>query len=547
MALLFIIALAIGLGVSKVSAATETIVNTDGGSVMGFKQDDSFVFKGIPYAKPPIGELRWTSPRACKEGDCWDGILEATDFGAICPQYEFGTKVVRGTENCLFLNVWTPDLRPEMKRPVLFYIHGGFLTEGSGTMFGQPTPELVKAMDIVAVSFNYRLNAFGFLALDALALDSPTNTSGNYGFMDQIMALKWVRKNIEKFGGDPDRITLLGQSSGGTSELALLASPLAKGLFHRAVVMSGSPVFNKSSSDAAKDNEVFLKKAKCTSQSLADIKACLYRLSPEAVLQAIPWNTYPYWAMRDQNAFPTPGLFDGAVATVDGYVVPLPPIKAMAERIGVNDVPIMIGNTAQETDYFPPKDFSKSTIEEFKNYSRKKLLKFMSSADVDKILAMYVKNNSHHSPKLYYSDMVSDMRVICPTDLVAKNATSGLKSDVYRYIVTNRPSKPVQIPLKGAPPRPYAFHVWDLESFFGLPNNFMEYNPSNRDKSFMKDLRREIGSFMQTGKVESAAWKSYPENTALFTNHGLKVVPSYHKEECQFWMSRGFFSYAWIN
>lgn len=173
-----------------------------------------------------------------------------TLVGSICAQQDvLGTtgdaQSVLGSEDCLFVNVWTPKERPKGKLlPVLVFIHGGFLLYLSGNWKGlHPTPEMVVDMNIVGVSFNYRLNAFGFLALRSLADASSTNMSGNYGFMDQIFALKWVKTNIEKFGGDPNSVTLMGSSSGGTSELGLLASSSAAGLCHRAILMSASAVF----------------------------------------------------------------------------------------------------------------------------------------------------------------------------------------------------------------------------------------------------------------------------------------------------------------
>jgi len=141
--------------------------------------------------------------------------------------------VIAGNEDCLFISVWSPKERPDGQLlPVLVFIHAGFLLYLSGNWQGlHPSPEMVVDMNIVGVSFNYRLNAFGFLALNSLANASSSNTSGNYGFMDQILALEWVQTNIEKFGGDPTSVTLMGSSSGGTSELALLASPKGRGTF----------------------------------------------------------------------------------------------------------------------------------------------------------------------------------------------------------------------------------------------------------------------------------------------------------------------------
>ena len=288
-------------------------VKIQAGAVRGLQEGDAIAFKGIPYAKPPSGKLRWKPPVSCEENNCWTGTLNAGQFGSICAQQDVlsttsDAQSVLGSEDCLFVNVWTPKERPKGKLlPVLVFIHGGFLLYLSGNWKGiHPTPEMVVDMNIVGVSFNYRLNAFGFLALPSLAEASSTNTSGNYGFMDQMLALKWVKTNIEKFGGDPNSVTLLGSSSGGTSVLGLLASPSATGLFHRAILMSASAIFNKSWEDAARDNEVFLRNASCLrNNNHTAVRDCLYKLTPRQIQDAIPWNDYPNWRMNDLLELPT--------------------------------------------------------------------------------------------------------------------------------------------------------------------------------------------------------------------------------------------------
>ena len=259
------------------------------GLVRGRHEGKALVFKGIPYAEPSVGKRRWQPSVPCAKNTCWREAFDAGEFGSICAQQDLlGTtgnaENVIGSEDCLFVNVWTPNDRPQGKLlPVLVFIHGGFLLYLSGNWKGfHPSSEMVVDMNIVGVSFNYRLNAFGFLALQSLADDAHQNSSGNYGFMDQILALKWVRANIEKFGGDPNSVTLMGSSSGGTSVLALLASPSAGGgLFHRAILMSASAVFNKTWEDAAKDNKLFLRKASCKRNDTSEAeRECLYELSP---------------------------------------------------------------------------------------------------------------------------------------------------------------------------------------------------------------------------------------------------------------------------
>uniref|UniRef100_A0A8C5N022 Carboxylic ester hydrolase n=1 Tax=Leptobrachium leishanense TaxID=445787 RepID=A0A8C5N022_9ANUR len=187
---------------------------TECGKVRGHHCGKAYMFKGIPYASPPTGNLRWRPPQ---KPTCWNTTRNATEFGSVCAQVQpFGENgTVTGSEDCLFVNIWTPSLDRDAKLPVMFWIHGGFLHMLSGSEPGySPTEELAENSPVVHVSFNYRLNAFGFMALELFREGSPTNTSGNYGFMDQLAALQWVRDNIRYFGGDPDKVTIYGQSSG---------------------------------------------------------------------------------------------------------------------------------------------------------------------------------------------------------------------------------------------------------------------------------------------------------------------------------------------
>lgn len=191
----------------------DPVVNTDCGAVQGISSSQSgpYSFRGIPYASPPINTLRWRPPEAISKANdnCWNGTLSATQFGSACFQMRpNGTATsFTGSEDCLYLNVWTPSLNPAAKLPVAVWIHGGFLEFGDGnTKDFSPTAKLSQETNTVYVSMNYRLHAFGFMALKMLADNSHTNTSGNYGFMDQIEALMWVNRNIEKFGGDKNQV-----------------------------------------------------------------------------------------------------------------------------------------------------------------------------------------------------------------------------------------------------------------------------------------------------------------------------------------------------
>lgn len=215
------------------------IVKLSGGAVSGTRTPTGAVFKGIAYAAPPVGPLRWQSPRA---PHAWKGVRPAAVFGAPCAQAPLrGMTVISDAsrEDCLYLNVWTPQVASVAKRPVVVWIHGGGFINGMGS---SPTydGERFAAQGVILVTLNYRLGAFGFLAHPALAAESPHVSSGNYGLEDQIAALRWVSANIAAFGGDPRNVTIAGQSAGGASVLDVMASPVADGLFRRAIVESGA-------------------------------------------------------------------------------------------------------------------------------------------------------------------------------------------------------------------------------------------------------------------------------------------------------------------
>ena len=197
-------------------------------------------FKGIPYAAPPVDSLRWKPPQPPIP---WQGVLKTVNYQKRAMQgYIWDDMIFRDdgpSEDCLYLNLWLPENYPQQRLPVMVWIHGGGFAAGSSSEPRQDGGNLCKK-GVLVVSFNYRLGVFGFLALPELAKESVHNASGNYGLLDQVAALQWVRKNIAAFGGDPDNVTIFGESAGSSSVCALVASPLAKGLFKRAIGESGA-------------------------------------------------------------------------------------------------------------------------------------------------------------------------------------------------------------------------------------------------------------------------------------------------------------------
>jgi len=209
------------------------IITIDRGKLQGFEENGVLRFFGIPYAAPPVGDLRWKAPQPVKP---WQGVRQATEFGPICRQ--ISALKSRQSEDCLTLNVSAPIRKATQAYPVLVWIHGGGLNQGSGSDWGLYGKSLVDR-GMIVVTINYRLGVFGFFAHPELEAEAPDHISGNQGFRDQIAALQWVKSNIAAFGGDPNCVTIAGASAGGGSVAALTVSPLAKGLFQRAIAESG--------------------------------------------------------------------------------------------------------------------------------------------------------------------------------------------------------------------------------------------------------------------------------------------------------------------
>lgn len=219
-----------------------TLVRIDTGPVTGLRvgmgEEIVDVYKGIPFAAPPVGERRWKPP---VPAEAWQDVRSCLRYGPACPQPKplIGANPTHQSEDCLYLNVWAPGNRVEGGYPVMVWIHGGGFTTGAGSQSYYNGKALARR-GVVVVTANYRLGPFGFLALAELSKESPRNVSGNYGLLDQIAALRWVQRNIGAFGGDPGRVTLFGESAGAVSVCWLLISPPAKGLFHRAIAQSGT-------------------------------------------------------------------------------------------------------------------------------------------------------------------------------------------------------------------------------------------------------------------------------------------------------------------
>ena len=214
-------------------------ITLDSGKVSGTDADGYQRFLGIPFAAPPVGDLRWKPPQPVV---AWSGVRECIKYGPASPQLPYpGLNIDRTDEDCLYLNVWTPATSPDDRLPVMVWIHGGGYQYGSASEIQYGGASLAKK-GVVVVTVNYRVGVFGFLSHPQLAAESPQGSTGHYGILDNIAALEWVQRNIAAFGGDPSRVTIFGESAGGNSIVALMQSPPAKGLFHQAIAQSPAMV-----------------------------------------------------------------------------------------------------------------------------------------------------------------------------------------------------------------------------------------------------------------------------------------------------------------
>ncbi len=316
---------------------TSAAVTLDSGPIRGTIDNGVAVFLGIPYAAPPVGQRRWRPPQVVTP---WRTPRACTTFGPACPQPR---QRADGSysEDCLYLNLWSPAPRADAKLPVMVWIHGGGFNFGSASQAEYQGRRLAEK-GVVVVTINYRLGPLGFFAHPRLAQESGRGVSGNYGLLDQIAALGWVRDNIAAFGGDPERVTIFGQSAGSRSVALLMISPLAQGLFHRAIAQSGgpiigseylNPVFNGDLAKVSSMGEELAARLGC--QGASDVLAALRAKSAAEVIQAAACDT----SLFSDNIFFAP--------VFDGWVLPSNPRLAFASG-RQHGAPMIVGSTLNE-------------------------------------------------------------------------------------------------------------------------------------------------------------------------------------------------------
>lgn len=380
------------------------IVKLQEGRVSGIVLGGVTAFRGIPYAAPPVGPLRWRPPRPAAR---WPGVRAARQVGAICPQAYNGADNGVGplpmSEDCLTLNVYAPSLRPPAPLPVMFWIHGGGLVNGSGTAALYDGTELAR-QGVVVVTINYRLGRLGFFAHPALSRERPTEPKANFGLMDQIAALQWVRRNIRAFGGDAGNVTIFGESAGGYAVNLLMISPAARGLFHRAICESGlgrgpKAYLNRRGPGGEPAGE---------EAGAAFMSALGVASDDPATLRALP-------LARILAAGEPPS---GEMVVIDGKLVP-DAIDTVFARHGEVPVPYLLGYNAFE--------FPWSTVAKSGPLAAQLARSPAAQAGVLR---------AYGSPEAFDTHYISDRVFVEPARLLARlHSQSGASTYLYRFAV----------------------------------------------------------------------------------------------------------------
>lgn len=402
-------------GLSGSITPDSVIVKTDAGPVSGVGKNGLRIFYGIPFAAPPVGDLRWKPPASVQP---WDSIRDAKAYCPSCPQPLNASpgSPLNMSEDCLYLNVWSPATRSDEKLPVMVFLYGGAFGKIAGSMPLYNGTALAQK-GVVVVTTNYRVGVLGFLAHPQLDNESSNNSSGNYGLLDQIAALQWVQRNIESFGGDPSRVTIFGQSAGGESILIHLASPQSKGLFNQAIVESGTFWTKGAEIDAIYSRADAEQLGETYAQSLGysgpDAITQMRSLSYQVLANATPWPASSFQMVNSRHFEPT----------IDGWLVPEAPDNAF--RLNhENPVSLMIGQNADDGTTLAAD--ANMTVPEYVTFIRSRF-----GDDADSVLSKYPANTSSEV-QLRLEQIMTRYDFADAAKFIA-GSMADLDSDTYLY------------------------------------------------------------------------------------------------------------------
>lgn len=511
----------------------QTQVKTVEGILEGKDLSGIHVFKGVPFAAPPVGNLRWKAPQPAAH---WEGVRMAKEYGPnpmqenLFGDMNFGTK--KNSEDCLYLNIWTPAKTMKEKLPVLIYFNGGGLMAGSGS---EPryAGDAMARKGIISITANYREGIFGFFAHPQLSKETSYKGSGNYGFMDQVAAIQWVKNNIEAFGGDPDRITIVGESAGSMSVSALMASPLCQGLFAQAMGSSGSVMGFKKIATLKEAEKNGMELAQQIAKGLAqqgDKNASDKTSSDKKATKKIA-----KLGIKDLRALPAEELMKLASVksvptyNIDGYFLTEQPVETFAKG-NQTKVPLLIGGNNQEMTPWAVLMGKQPTVENLKAGAKATF----GEANIDELFRLYGINSDKDVLEQPGINLASDLFLDYSTWKWGNmhKLTSG--QPVYRYRYCHpRPAMAVkgkvaglaggvQDAKDGQPVMPQdkgAVHSADIEYAMGtLPTNRI-YDWQPEDYMISDIFSQYYVNFVKTGNPNGLGLVEWP------STNGKTIAP----------------------
>jgi para-nitrobenzyl esterase len=507
--LLFVVALVVAITVTPLSGcgkpvqeSQEMVVALDSGKIRGTLVDGVWTYLGIPFAAPPVGELRWREPQPVKS---WEGIRDCNNYGLACPQpkslfYDVG----QTGEDCLYLNVWTPATSPDGNLPVMVWIHGGSFNTGAGSIDMYNGKNLAR-QNVVLVTINYRLGPLGFLSHPSLSKESTQGVSGNYGLLDQIAALKWVQKNVQAFGGNPDLVTIFGESAGAMCVCDLMISPLADGLFQRAIAQSGSfgdayPLNREDTVEKAENTgrEIAVKLG-CDTAS--DVLAAMRQRTADEVVKAAFTGYDPNGGTKMRPV-------------IDGWVIPENPWSLFSAG-KQQKVPLLIGTNADEGSIFvyPDPKVLLMSGQDYQEY-----VKSLYKDHAAEVLALFPATSKWDVPAA-----VSKLRTIMSFSagaLHAADTTSLNAPPVYMYRFTRIPDTALKI--FGA------FHGLEIFYVFGnLRAGRVSIPDNTADVLLSEEMMKYWANFATSGDPNGPGlqkWPAYTKETGQYIGFGNEIT-----------------------
>jgi len=522
-----VIASPLVLGRSNPAAGGTVIAKTTRGQVRGARQNGLNVFKGIPYAGAPEGQLRFKAAPKLKP---WTGVRDALRYGAQAiqppdPGWPKEWKPAPASEDCLFLNVWTPGIADGRKRPVMFYSHGGGFATGNGGADVWPQnlahdgAALAKNYDVVVVTHNHRLGLMGYLYLGDL-LGEEYAASGAAGMLDIVAGLEWVRDNIEAFGGDPGNVMIWGESGGGAKTATLTAMPGAQGMYHKASVESGATLRLTPRDAATESTRLFLKQAGLTEKQARQVLT----LPAERFRQ-----------LQERMSGTNPMRF-GPV--VDGHFIPHHPYDPVAPAMSAN-IPMIIGTNKDETIMFYQRgDLAAFSLDEAGLRNR---LKPLLKDNVDHVLAVYRSGRPKASPTDLYIAITTAQWMGRNAITMAERKFALHAAPVYMYQFAYESEVPVA-PTVVYPQK--AAHAMEMAFKFDHPDNNPDAGKRPERYKAAKNMSRAWAAFARTGNPshdEIPLWPAYSldRRATMILDTECKVVNDPYREERLVWREIG--------